>query len=69
MVSKGLKNQDGEMPAASDSTPRGTRTMDPAPGGGMIKNIDGPKIHGGSNKGGDMANQSGVDPRTTVESE
>lgn len=69
MAGKGLNEQDGMMPSASDSTPKGTKTMDPAPGGGMIRTIDGPKIHGGSNKGGDLMNQDGVDGRTTTESE
>lgn len=53
--------------SASDSTPAGTKTLDPAPGGGMIRNIDGPKIHAANQKGGDLVNSNGMDARTTVE--
>lgn len=68
MAGKGLKNQDGEMPMASDKAPAGMKTLDPAPGGKLTMNVDGPKIHGGSMKGGDLMNQNGVDPKTTTES-
>lgn len=67
-MGKNLKNQTGFTKAASDSTPSGTKTMDPAPGGSMIRNIKGPSIHNKSDAG-DMKNGNGVDKGTTVISE
>lgn len=53
---------------ASDSTPSGLKTLSPAPGGKLTMGIEGPKIHGSNQKGGDLVNSNGVDARTTVES-
>lgn len=53
--------------AASDSAPSGMRKMDPAPGGGMVRNIKGPSIHN-TNTGGDLKNSDGIDKGTSVES-
>ena len=65
-MGKNLKNRDGMDKAASDSTPKGTKTMDPSPGGGMIREFKGPKIHTDN----DMRTMSdGIDDGTTVESE
>lgn len=66
-MDKNLTNQKGLNKPASDGTPSGTKTMDPAPGGGMVRNIKGPSIHT-TNKGGDLKNNNGIDGGTTVES-
>ncbi len=66
-MAKNLKNQPGFTKAASDSTPSGTKMMDPAPGGGMVRNIKGPSIHN-TNKAGDLKNDNGIDRGTSVES-
>ncbi len=64
-MDKNLKNQTGVSRPASDSTPSGTKTLSPAPGGGTVKNISGPSVHTKSS-GGDMKNNTGIDGGTTV---
>jgi hypothetical protein len=44
MPSRNLKNERSSDRPASSSTPSGTKTMDPAPGGGKIRTISGPSI-------------------------
>lgn len=53
--------------AASDSTPGGTKVMNPEPSGGKVRNISGPSISGPTT-GGNKVNNTGIDNRTTVES-
>lgn len=64
-MDKNLKNQPGLNRPASDSTPGGMKTMDPKPGGGMVKNISGPSIHNKSGAG-DKKNDNGIDGGTSV---
>lgn len=66
-MAKNLSTPKSMDRAASDSAPGGMKKMDPAPGGGMTRNISGPSIHN-KNTGGDLKNNTGVDKGTSVES-
>lgn len=44
MSSRNLKNERSSDKPASGSTPSGTKMMNPAPGGGRVRNISGPSI-------------------------
>lgn len=64
-MGKNLTNRTGVVKAASDSTPSGMKEMDPAPGGGKVRDISGPSVNS-STKGGNLKAISGVDAKTTV---
>lgn len=64
-MDKNLKNQKGLDRPASDSTPSGTKMLDPAPGQGKVRNISGPSVHNKSGAG-DLKNDNGIDGGTSV---